>query len=440
MATGGRIEFYLLSDELKRLINANAKIMPVTYETISSNLNPNLYEYVRVIDDMDHKNEVYVWDNEVWSLIGADDKLVTWQEIQEKPTTFPPSSHNHDSVYSKIGHTHTEYSPTAHNHDSVYSKLGHTHTEAQITGLDKYTKAQTDALLAEKASLDHNHDGRYYQKSEIESKLAAKANTTHSHSYADLTNKPTIPTATSQLTNDSNYATVTYVDTQIVEAISGGEIDLDGYVTTEAFEGHTGNTTTHVTSTEKATWNAKSSFSGSYMDLRDKPSIPDVSGLATTTALNSHINNTVPHITATERTTWNAKANAADLTSHTGNTTVHVTATERTTWNGKASATDLTNHTGNTTVHITAAERTAWNAKSNFSGSYVDLTNKPTIFSGNYNDLTNKPTIPTTTSQLTNNSGYVTANYVNAELAKVRISVGTTQPTNSSVMWYKEIT
>lgn len=31
-----------------------------------------------------------------------------------------------------------------------------------------------------------------------------------------------------------------------------------------------------------------------------------------------------------------------------------------------------------------------------FSGNYNDLTNKPTLFSGNYNDLTNKPTIPST--------------------------------------------
>ncbi len=46
---------------------------------------------------------------------------------------------------------------------------------------------------------------------------------------------------------------------------------------------------------------------------------------------------------------------------------------------------------------------------STFSGSYTDLTNKPTLFSGSYTDLTNKPTIPTATSQLTNDSGFITS-------------------------------
>ena len=36
-----------------------------------------------------------------------------------------------------------------------------------------------------------------------------------------------------------------------------------------------------------------------------------------------------------------------------------------------------------------------------FSGSYNDLTNKPTLFSGSYNDLTNKPTAPTYTTVTT---------------------------------------
>lgn len=42
------------------------------------------------------------------------------------------------------------------------------------------------------------------------------------------------------------------------------------------------------------------------------------------------------------------------------------------------------------------------------SGAYADLTGKPTPFSGAYADLTGKPTIPTATSGLTNDSGFIT--------------------------------
>ena len=61
---------------------------------------------------------------------------------------------------------------------------------------------------------------------------------------------------------------------------------------------------------------------------------------------------------------------------------------------GYTTTTSLNNHINDTTKHITSAERTTWNAKSNFSGSYTDLTNKPTI--------------PSKTSQLTNDSGFLT--------------------------------
>lgn len=70
--------------------------------------------------------------------------------------------------------------------------------------------------------------------------------------------------------------------------------------------------------------------------------------------------------------------------------------------NGEASGyyLKLANMTGDATHRtITDEERTAWNAKSDFSGSY--------------NDLTNKPTIPTDTSQLTNGAGYQTETQVN---------------------------
>ena len=50
-----------------------------------------------------------------------------------------------------------------------------------------------------------------------------------------------------------------------------------------------------------------------------------------------------------------------------------------------------------------------------FSGSYNDLTNKPTLFSGSYNDLTNKPTIPTFTVSLINPSGTITEQTTNVK-------------------------
>lgn len=62
---------------------------------------------------------------------------------------------------------------------------------------------------------------------------------------------------------------------------------------------------------------------------------------------------------------------------------------------GKTNQSDFSGHTADTTIHVTNSEKSNWNAKSDFSGSY--------------NDLTDKPTIPTSASQLTNDSGYITS-------------------------------
>jgi len=43
-----------------------------------------------------------------------------------------------------------------------------------------------------------------------------------------------------------------------------------------------------------------------------------------------------------------------------------------------------------------------------FSGDYNDLTNKPALFDGDYGSLTNRPSIPSATSDLTNDSGFIT--------------------------------
>ena len=70
--------------------------------------------------------------------------------------------------------------------------------------------------------------------------------------WSNIQNKPTIPTKTSQLTNDSDFVNSTYVTNKIAEAsLSGGEVDLSGYVTKE-----TGNAN-QITFTDGQTFQAK---------------------------------------------------------------------------------------------------------------------------------------------------------------------------------------
>ena len=50
----------------------------------------------------------------------------------------------------------------------------------------------------------------------------------------DQTARDNIPTNVSKLANDAHYASETYVNNKIAEAsLSGGEVDLSGYVTKE---------------------------------------------------------------------------------------------------------------------------------------------------------------------------------------------------------------
>ena len=227
--------------------------------------------------------------------------------------------------------------------------------------------------------------------------LNNKANVSHTHTKSDITNL-SIPTKTSQLTNDSgyitsvpseyvteneliakSYATETYVQNKIAEAsLSGGEVDLSGYATKDDLNtkadksaiptkvsqltNDKGYLTSHQDISGKADKSyvdtelakkANKSHKHSYNDLTDKPTIPSTSNLATKTELTNGL------------------------------------AT-------KADKTELHSHSNKTVLDgITSTKVTEWDNKSTFDG--------------NYNSLTNKPTIPTVD---------VTKSYVDTQLAK----------------------
>ena len=137
---------------------------------------------------------------------------------------------------------------------------------------------------------DYVHTDNNYTNSE-KSKLegiesGADANVQSDWNEADNTkddyikNKPSIPTALKDLSDDSTHRLVTDSNISAWNAksdFSGSYNDLTDKPTIPDELKDLQDDTTHrlVTDTEKTTWSNKSDFSGSYNDLTNKPTIPD---------------------------------------------------------------------------------------------------------------------------------------------------------------------
>ena len=108
-------------------------------------------------------------------------------------------------------------------------------------------------VLDTEISKIHEHTNKTVLDSITDNKISEWNNKSNfTGSYNDLIDKPTIPTKVSQLTNDSNYTTQTYVQNKIAEAaLNGGEVDLSNYVTKEL-----GNAS-QITFTDGQTFQAK---------------------------------------------------------------------------------------------------------------------------------------------------------------------------------------
>ncbi len=158
----------IVGDNLE--VDENGRIKVVG---LSGYVHPSTHPATMIVEDTTHR---FVTDAEKtkWNSKAEGNHTHNWSSISDKPSTFPPSNHNHDSVYAKISHTHSEYQPkgsyanTDHNHDSVYSKLNHRH----------------DDLYQPKgnyAPSSHTHDDRYYTEGEINNKLNSYSLTSHNH-------------------------------------------------------------------------------------------------------------------------------------------------------------------------------------------------------------------------------------------------------------------
>ena len=84
-----------------------------------------------------------------------------------------------------------------------YARSNHTHPKSSLYAEASHTHSQYLSSLP-----SHNHDDRYYTESEVDTALNGKANSSHTHTKSEITDFPSIPSKTSDLTNDGDGTNV----------------------------------------------------------------------------------------------------------------------------------------------------------------------------------------------------------------------------------------
>lgn len=224
-------------------------------------------------------------------------------------------------------------------------------------------------------------------------------------------NSSDIPTKVSDLTNDSGFIS-SYTETDPVFSASAAH---------------------GITSSDISSWNNKSDFSGSYTDLTDKPTIPsktsDLTNDSDFITKTSYASNQNGGVIKTDTSTYGTSMYSGYLTGSTRTYSQYNSAanalfvskgTLENVITGKGLAissdiptkvSDLTNDSGFITSYTETDPVFSASAASGITSSDISSWNNKSTFSGDYDDLTNKPTIPTATSDLTNDSGFIDSSY-----------------------------
>ncbi len=345
--------------------------------------------------------------------------------------------------------------------DAVFTDTVYDDTAITALANSKYTKPsggipKTDLASAVQASLDK-------ADSAIQSSDLATVAT--SGDYSDLSNAPTIPTKTSDLTNDSGYVTTdtTYtlqqgvgseVNTLYLVDNNGGMSIVEVQDTT--YDPATTSTDGLMTSSDKtklngiasgaeqnvqSNWNETDTTSDSY--IQNKPTIPTVPtnisaftndiGYLTSESDPVFSGSAASTITNSDISSWTAKQEA--LVSGTNIKTINNTSLlgsgNITIGGGTSDYQNLTNKPSINSIELSGNKTAAQLGFSTVatSGSYSDLSNTPTIptvnnatltiqkngttidtFTANSStDTTVNVSVPTKVSDLTNDSGYITS-------------------------------
>lgn len=277
---------------------------------------------------------------------------------------------------------------SAFTNDSGYQTLTQVNSAIQAVVGAAPAALDTLAEIATQLAADESAAAALTTAVSLKADISSLATVATSGSYADLIGKPTIPTVptlVSAFTNDSGYAVAASLATV---ATSGAYADLSGKPTiptvptvVSAFTNDAG----YALSSALATV----ATSGSYNDLSGKPTIPTVP-----TNLSEFTNDTSFQSASQVNAAIQAVVGAAPAALDTLVEIANQLANDE---SAVAALTTVVSQKADTASLATVAT----------SGSYADLTNKPSI-----------PTVPTDVSAFTNDAGYAIA----ANLATVASS------------------
>lgn len=294
--------------------------------------------------------------------------------------------------------------------DAVFTDTVYDDTAITALANSKYTKPvngipKTDLESAVQTSLG---------KADTAIQSSDLATVATSGSYNDLTNKPTIPTKVSDLTNDSGFVTTdtTYtlqqgvgseVNTLYLVDNNGGMSIVEVQDTT--YSAATTTTDGLMSSTDKSKldgiaqgaevnvqsdWNQSNSASDDY--IKNKPTIPTVNNATLTIKKN---NTSVGTFTANSSTDTTVDITVPTATSDLTNDSSYVSDSSYVHTDNNYTTTEKTKLSG-IAAGAEVNVQSDWNESDSASDAYI--ANKPTI-----------PTVPTNISSFNNDVGYLTS-------------------------------
>lgn len=314
---------------------------------------------------------------EFYRVLSGDHKneIYGWSELDSKYVLI--GADDRDIRWDDVQYKPTEFTPINHNHTlleiidfpSNMPPSNHTHTENEITDLDKYTKLEIDGALSGKANSVHNHfesdivDLDKYTKAEIDAILDGK-----------------------------------------VDKVDGKGLSTNDFTTSDKnkLDSLSENASLDFTSIQEALNNHKTStdHDGRYYTKTDLDTI--LSGKADKTVVSGHINSSTIHVTQDDKDTWNTVSNKVDNSRVLTDVPIGAKFTDTVyTHPANHPASIITQDSNNR--FVTDVEKNNWNGKADVSD------------------------IPTSLSQLTNDSGFITINQVPQGIEVVQNTPTTTK-------------